>query len=71
MIRCYGIGTRKYFKDRWLIWDAFIIVSSIVLVCIDLFGEIENKSFSNVSKVIRGIFRFLRIILLFRKVRLR
>ena len=41
---------------------------SIVLVCIDLFASIENKSFSNASKVIRGIFRFLRIILLFRKV---
>ena len=70
VIRCYGIGIKKYFKDKWLIWDGFVIVLSIALVFIELYADIENNNFTNASKVLRGVFRFLRIILLFRKVSL-
>lgn len=43
-----------------------VIFLSIVLVVLDIF--LTNKTFSNISKILRGIFRFLRIFLLFRKV---
>jgi len=55
-----------YFKDRWLLFDAAVIVCSVVLVFLDIF--VSSKKFSTISKIIRGIFRFLRIFLLFRKV---
>lgn len=51
-----------------MIWDALIIVASIILVCIDLFYQNNSTSFSSISKILRGIFRFLRIIILLRKV---
>lgn len=57
---------KKYFSDKWLIADALIIFLSIVLATLDLFWE--DSVFGNVSKVIRGFFRFLRIFLIFRKV---
>ena len=55
-----------YFRDRWMLFDAFVIAGSIVLVILDL--NISNTQFSSISKILRAIFRFLRIFLLFRKV---
>jgi len=41
-------------------------VISIVLVILD--WTLNDKNFKTVSKVLRGIFRFLRLFLVFRKV---
>lgn len=46
--------------------DALVIIGSLCLVIMDL--RIESESFSSIARVIRGIMRFLRIFLLFRKV---
>lgn len=62
----YAYGFKFYFRDRWLFFDALIMIGSIVLVVIDL--VLENSSFNTISKIVRGIFRLLRIFLLFRKV---
>lgn len=45
-----------------------MIFASIVLVIIDFTITDSTTSFSFISKIIRGIFRFFRIFLLFRKV---
>lgn len=56
-----------YFKDKWLVFDAVVILLSAALVILDLsvnFGTL----FSSISSILRGIFRFLRIFLLIRKM---
>lgn len=56
-----------YFKDIWLIFDFFVIVSSMIFIIIDLSSS--NSSFTNTTKVIRAFFRFFRIFILFRKIK--
>jgi hypothetical protein len=57
---------QQYFSDWWSIFDALIIVASIVLIILDL--NLDGAAFTTISKVLRGIFRFLRLFLVFRKV---
>lgn len=62
----YAYGSKFYFRDRWLFFDALVIVGSIILVIVDII--FDESSFNSISKIVRGIFRLLRIFLLFRKV---
>jgi cAMP-specific phosphodiesterase 4 len=48
-----------------MIFDAVVIVASIAILMLDL--NINDANFTTVSKVLRGIFRFLRLFLVFRK----
>lgn len=57
---------QDYFKDNWLIFDTIIIILSIVILVLDII--LNNSSFTTASKILRGIFRFLRMFLVFRKV---
>lgn len=66
LVNIYAYGFKFYFRDRWLFFDAVVIFGSVVLVVVDL--SLEDSAFSSISKIIRGIFRLLRIFLLFRKV---
>jgi len=66
ILKIVAFTVKEYFKDKWLVFDAIVIVISIVLVCTDM--AVDNESFSSISKVIRGIFRFLRLFLVFRKL---
>ena len=50
----------------WAIFDALIIIASIILIILDLI--LEGDAFTTISKVLRGVFRFLRLFLVFRKV---
>ena len=65
MANMYAFGFKFYFRDRWLFFDALVIVGSIILVIVDL---TVDGTFNSISKIVRGIFRLLRIFLLFRKV---
>ncbi|CAD8199035.1 unnamed protein product [Paramecium pentaurelia] len=64
-IRCYQNGFIIYFSDCWSFFDALIIVASIILIILDL--NLQGDAFTTISKVLRGIFRFLRLFLVFRK----
>ncbi|CAK87723.1 unnamed protein product (macronuclear) [Paramecium tetraurelia] len=64
-IRCITVGFITYFSDLWSVFDALIIIASIVLIILDL--NLEGDAFTTISKVLRGIFRFLRLFLVFRK----
>lgn len=70
MIKCYGQGTKLYFRDKLLLFDEIIILVSLALVILEICGVFEGKShaYQCSSQVLRGIFRFLRIFLLIRKV---
>ena len=61
----YAYGFKFYFRDRWLFFDAIVIIGSIILVIVDLSVD---GTFNSISKIVRAIFRLLRIFLLFRKV---
>ncbi|CAD8117077.1 unnamed protein product [Paramecium sonneborni] len=63
--RILSVGLISYFSDLWAIFDALIIIASIVLIILDLI--LEGDAFTTISKVLRGIFRFLRLFLVFRK----
>jgi cAMP-specific phosphodiesterase 4 len=52
-----------------LAFDAIVIIASIALVVLELYVD-YGRTFSSVSSIVRGIFRFLRIFLLMRKVSL-
>lgn len=64
----FAYGFKYYFRDRLLLFDALIIVGSIALVIVDLITIGHDGSFNLISKIIRGVFRFFRIFLMFRKV---
>lgn len=66
ILKVYTLGIKLYFKDKWMIFDAIVIIFSIVLLALDL--ELSNESFKIISKVLRSIFRFLRLFLVFRKI---
>ncbi|KRX06400.1 hypothetical protein PPERSA_05013 [Pseudocohnilembus persalinus] len=63
----YSQGWKNYFKDGWLVFDAIVIVLSIGFVILDLSVDFGN-SFKTISSSLRGIFRFVRIFLLIRKL---
>lgn len=65
-LKIVAVGVREYFRDSWLLFDAIVIIASVVLLALDF--TLENDSFSTISKILRGIFRFLRLFLVFRKV---
>lgn len=50
----------------WVLFDSVVIVASIVLAIFDI--VLSDERFSTISRVLRGILRFMRIFLLFRKV---
>jgi hypothetical protein len=61
------IHFKFYFRDKWLLFDAIVILVSLILVIIDIASD-NGTVFSKISSLLRGIFRFLRIFLLIRKV---
>jgi len=65
LCKIFVFGWKNYFKDPWMIFDAIIILISVILLILDL--EMTDSNFKTVSKVLRGIFRFLRLFLVFRK----
>jgi len=65
MANVYAYGFKFYFRDKWLLFDAIVILGSIALVIVDLSVD---GTFNAISKIVRAIFRLLRIFLLFRKV---
>lgn len=50
-----------------MVFDSIVIVTSITLLILD--DNLDNANFTTISKVLRGIFRFLRLFLVFRKVK--
>jgi hypothetical protein len=58
----YGL---LYFRDKWNIFDIFIIMLSISFVFLDIF--INNKALQGFLKI-RGVFRLFRIFVLVRKL---
>ena len=66
VLKSYSFGLGNYFKDGWLIFDVVVIILSIVMLVLD--WTLQSGSFKTASKVIRGVFRFLRMFLVFRKV---
>ncbi|KAL4512042.1 hypothetical protein ABPG72_005044 [Tetrahymena utriculariae] len=67
ILNAYGTGLKNYFRDRWFVLDAIIILLSLALVIIDMTVSFGSK-FTSVASIIRAIFRFLRIFLLLRKL---
>lgn len=66
LIKTILLQKQFYFRDRWLFFDAAVIIVSVILAFIDLFKS--ETSYSTISKIVRGVFRLLRVFLLFRKV---
>lgn len=66
ILKIIAVGLKEYFNDTWLLFDALVIVASVVLLILDF--TLDNSEFSTISKILRGIFRFLRLFLVFRKV---
>lgn len=66
ILKVIAFGMKIYFKDKWHLFDAIVIAASIVLLALDM--KLDNKNFKTISKILRGIFRFLRLFLVFRKV---
>lgn len=66
ILKSIAFGVKVYFKDYWLVFDAIIIVLSMIMLLLDF--VLKDAQFMTVSKVIRGVFRFLRLFLVFRKV---
>jgi cAMP-specific phosphodiesterase 4/calcium/calmodulin-dependent 3',5'-cyclic nucleotide phosphodiesterase len=65
----YSLRLKGYFKDPWLLVDAMVITFSMGFVIYDIIEANSNaKAISPITKVIRAIFRFLRLFLLMRKV---
>lgn len=67
ILNSYSTGIKFYFRDTWLMFDAVVILISLILVIIDIASD-NGTVFSKISSLLRGIFRFLRIFLLIRKV---
>lgn len=65
-LKVIAVGAKEYFRDSWLVFDAIVILASVVLLILDF--TLNNSQFSTISKILRGIFRFLRLFLVFRKV---
>ena len=64
----YGYGFNTYFRDRWLLFDAIIIVVSALLIIIELIlYDNLDQTYSNIASVLKGIFRFFRVFLVIRK----
>lgn len=65
LCKIFVFGWKNYFKDPWMIFDALVILISVILLILD--SNMNDSNFKTVSKVLRGIFRFLRLFLVFRK----
>lgn len=65
-LKVYSIGASKYFSDRLLIFDLIVIVLSIGLIIIT--WVYQDERVLKVANILRTIFRFLRLFLVFRKV---
>ena len=65
IVHCFGYGL-LYVKDYWNIVDTVIIILSLVFIFLLIF--IDNQSAQKVFLNIKGVFRLLRIFLLFRKL---
>lgn len=66
LLKVLVFGFKEYFKDSWLVFDAIVIFLSVVLLVLEL--TFDNDNFSTISKILRSVFRFLRLFLVFRKV---
>lgn len=64
-LKAFAFGPRQYFSDTWYIFDAIVIVLSIVLIVLE--WVLTDARFKTVAKVLRGVFRFLRLFLVLRK----
>ncbi|EGR29338.1 hypothetical protein IMG5_158060 [Ichthyophthirius multifiliis] len=65
-LKMYTFSIQVYFKDKWLLVDMIIMVASIVILVLDI--VLNDSQFTTISKILRGIFRFMRLFLVFRKV---
>jgi hypothetical protein len=66
LMKIYAYGFLQYFDDNWLRFDGIVIVVSIIMIVLS--DNLQDANFTTVSKALRGIFRFLRLFLVFRKV---
>ncbi|EGR34748.1 hypothetical protein IMG5_002810 [Ichthyophthirius multifiliis] len=66
-LKIYAFSYKVYFKDKWLFFDTIIMILSILILVLDI--VLNNTQFTTISKIIRGIFRFMRLFLVFRKVK--
>jgi cAMP-specific phosphodiesterase 4 len=68
-LKTYSYGFKGYFKDWWYIIDAVVIIVSIAFLLIDLVLKLSNNAYYKVfSKIVRIMFRFLRLFLVYRKL---
>ena len=64
----YKFFFKVYYSDHWNKFDTLIILISMAMIILDF--TINDSNFSTASKILRGIFRFLRLFLVFRKVKI-
>ncbi|KAM3143121.1 hypothetical protein pb186bvf_004707 [Paramecium bursaria] len=64
-LRIYALTPTVYYSDHWNKFDTLIILISMAMIILDF--TINDSNFSTASKILRGIFRFLRLFLVFRK----
>ncbi len=64
VLSCSAFG-KYYILDWWNIFDILIIMLSVAFVLLEM--NMENDKLNSILKI-RGVFRLLRIFLLFRKV---
>ncbi|EGR33942.1 hypothetical protein IMG5_030060 [Ichthyophthirius multifiliis] len=65
LINIYVYSFKIYFSDLMYVLDFIIIIFSIIMLIIDII--LLNQNFKKITKILRGIFRFLRLFLIFRK----
>lgn len=64
VLSCSAFG-EYYIKDWWNVFDIFIIMLSVLFVLLEM--TLRNDKLTGILKI-RGLFRLLRIFLLFRKL---
>ena len=67
-LKSYSFGLKVYFKEKIYILDAVVIVASIILIGVEEVIITDNAIFKAISKMIRIVFRFLRLFLVYRKL---
>ncbi|EGR34036.1 hypothetical protein IMG5_026420 [Ichthyophthirius multifiliis] len=60
-------NVQLYLKDYWNAFDAIVIILSLVLLMSSLLYK--DAQFLKISKILRTLFRFLRILFVFRRIK--
>jgi hypothetical protein len=63
-----SLSKQEYFSDKMQALDAIVVFVSLIFLVTEL--TIKDENFSTISKVLRGFFRFFRLLLVFRKLTL-